>query len=130
MTITKQDRDLAVEAMWQGLADRWPGTRQDYDHLVSRYMVIPTRDQDQIIGGVLIHRNEIHVSYSRPPKTASMRVYIRVLLQGLLDQYGSVKTKVMTNNQRGIRFCQRLGFTITAQTPTVTQMQCLRCNYV
>lgn len=130
MRITKQDRDQAVEAMWQGLEHRWPGTRSDFDRMISQHIVIPTRDQDEIVGGVMIRGNEIHVSYSRAPRTASMRTYIKIIIQGLLDQYGLIRTRVMTNNLHGIKFCQRLGFEITKQTPTVTHMSCRRCHYV
>ena len=89
---------------------------------------IPVMESGQMIGAVMKKDNELHVGFVR--QGACIRDHIRRILGDVLSTYGSAVTMVRKSNERGLRFCERLGFERTHEENGVVFMKCLRCKYV
>lgn len=99
-----------------------------YAEAVKGYDVLPILEGQELIGGVLLKRNELHVGCIKKPK-ASARRYIREYLNKVLDIYGFAITSVQTQNSVGMRFCQRLGFVKVSEDNGICFLRCDRSNY-
>lgn len=121
-------REEAIRQIHAAIADRTTCTLEDYRRATIDWVVVPIQDKGQIVGGVLIRHNELHVAVTRTPD-ASSRSIIRRVLQHAVRTYGNAVTTVYQNNARGLKFCRRLGFEITWQDEEAIQLQCTRCNH-
>ena len=95
---------------------------------VKDFQVVPLTEQGEVIGGVLLKRNEIHVGCSSRPKGVA-RKYIRATLNSILKDYGHAVTSVQADNPAGLRFCERLGFVKYAEQNGTIWLRCDRSNY-
>lgn len=101
----------------------------EFQRQLTAWDVVPLKQADQIIGGVLVKGNELHVGYERRP-TASILRHIKATLGRLLADFGSATTVVDAANQKGLRFCLRLGFDVVERKDDKLYLKCLRCKYV
>jgi RimJ/RimL family protein N-acetyltransferase len=93
------------------------------------WSVVPLHEDGQIIGGVLIKENELHVGYGEKPR-ASIRPYIKEILGGVIGKYGFAMTTVQADNPAGLRFCERLGFVKLGEENGTIRLRCDRSNYL
>jgi len=125
--MTPQDRALIM--VYESVKHRLTIGMVEYLEALKDWEVIPLTEDGQVIGGVLLKGNEIHVGYGVKPKR-SIRAYIRAILGGVVDKYGWAVTQVREDNLAGLRFCERLGFVkFGAQNGTIL-LRCDRSNYV
>jgi hypothetical protein len=99
-----------------------------YEDAVKDWNVLPLIENNVVIGGVLIKDNEIHVGYGIKPKSTILP-YIKSILNKTIDKYGYVITSVMEENEVGLKFCKRLGFTRIGEENGTIKLRCDRSNY-
>lgn len=99
-----------------------------YENAVKDWDVLPLVENNKVIGGVLIKDNEIHVGYGVKPKSTILP-YIKSILNETINKYGHVTTSVMEENETGLRFCKRLGFTRIGEENGTIKLRCDRSNY-
>ena len=99
-----------------------------YEKAVKDWNVLPLIENNKVIGGVLIKDNEIHVGYGIKPKSTILP-YIKSILNETINKYGHVTTSVMEENETGLRFCKRLGFTRIGEENGTIKLRCDRSNY-
>jgi hypothetical protein len=99
-----------------------------YEYAVKDWDVLPLVENNIVIGGVLIKDNEIHVGYGVKPKSTILP-YIKSILNETINKYGHVTTSVMEENETGLRFCKRLGFTEIGEENGTIKLRCDRSNY-
>ena len=124
--MTPEDRALIM--VYESIKHRTTIGLVQYLEAVKDWDVIPLTEAGRVIGGVLQKGNEVHVGYGVKPK-ASIRGYIRNVLNGVITQHGYAVTQVQAENQAGLRFCERLGFVkLNAQNGRIL-LRCDRSNY-
>lgn len=123
------ERDAAIKLVYKSVSGRAPFALEDFMQMLKLWEVIPLHENGQIIGGVLLKENEVHVGYGEKPK-ASIRPYIKEILGGVIDKYGFAVTKVQAGNPRGLRFCERLGFVKIGEEGGTIRLRCDRSNYL
>jgi hypothetical protein len=99
-----------------------------YENAVKDWDVLPLVENNVVIGGVLIKGNEIHVGYGIKPKSTILP-YIKSTLNQIISKYGYAITSVMKENEAGLRFCKRLGFTRIGEENGTIKLRCDRSNY-
>jgi RimJ/RimL family protein N-acetyltransferase len=99
-----------------------------YENAVKDWNILPLVENSKVIGGVLIKDNEIHVGYGIKPKSTILP-YIKRILNETINQYGYVVTSVVSQNEAGLRFCKRLGFTRIGEENGTIKLRCDRSNY-
>ena len=125
--ITMSDR--AIESIYQSVKERLHLTFDEFKEALKDWDFVELTEQDQLIGAVMIKDNELHVGYSQKP-TASIRGHIKKTLSELIEKYGSAVTSVTKGNEKGLKFCKRIGFEIVGEDQGKIYMKCDRCNYV
>lgn len=120
------EREEAIEQIYAAISA--PCSVEQYRAAAKDWVVVPIRSGWEIVGGVLIRHNELHVAVTRTP-TASARALIRGILGRTIMLYGSAVTTVYPRNTAGLRFCLRLGFEVTWQDEEIIQMRCTRCRH-
>ena len=121
-------RDEALKSLYSSVAHRVGLPFDVFASALDSWQVIPLKQADTIIGGVIVKGNEIHVGYGIAP-TASIMPHIRTTLNALIQKHGFVVTKVCETNMRGLRFCKRLGFVETGRDSRTIHLRCNRSNY-
>lgn len=125
--MTPQDRALIM--VYESIKHRVSMGVVEYLEAVKDWDVVPLTSKGEVVGGVLLKGNEIHVGYGVKPK-GSIRAHIRATLKQVVDKYGYALTQVKAENHAGLRFCERLGFVkLSAQNGTIL-LRCDRSNYV
>jgi len=124
--MTPQDRALIM--IYESVKDRLNIGLVSYIEAVKDWDVVPLTEQGEIIGGVLLKSNEIHVGFGKKLK-ASGRRYIRMALNKTIDKYGFALTSVQPQNSVGLRFCERLGFVKVGESNEAILLRCDRSNY-
>lgn len=114
-------RDEAIKAMSDGVGAPLPSF-DDWE-------IVPLEENGEIIGGVMIKGNELHVAYKRRP-VRSIRAYIRQTLGRVLKSHECAVTTVRRTNINGINFCLRLGFRATEIKNGIWHMECSRTDHV
>jgi hypothetical protein len=114
--------------VYESIRNRIHITKDEYADLVKKFEIIPLKEENRVIGGILLDGNEIHVGYGKKPKL-SIRKDIRGIFNKLIDKLGFLETKVMENNESGIKFCKRLGFVALSKNNGIISMICVRSNY-
>lgn len=90
--------------------------------------VVPLSENGEVIGGVLLKRNELHVGCGKKPR-GSTKQYINQTLNVVIKQYGHAITTVQAENKIGLRFCERLGFVKVGEENGTIRLRCDRSNY-
>ena len=122
------DKNNALLMIYESIKHRTSLSSNEYIRLLLNWNVLPLIENSEVIGGVLIKNNEIHVGYGKAPKS-SIKPYIKSILNFLIDQYGFVVTAVQKENQKGLVFCKRLGFFETNESNGIIELRCNRSNY-
>jgi hypothetical protein len=121
-------QDYALIMVYESVKHRLSIGIVEYLEIVKDWNVIPLTESGRIIGGVLLKDNEIHVGYGIKPK-ASIRGYIRKILDEVIEKYGCALTQVQAENLAGLRFCERLGFVKLSAYNGKILLRCDRSNY-
>lgn len=121
-------RDEAIKMVYKSIKGRAPFDLQSFVEMLRTWDVIPLLEDGQVIGGVLSKGNELHVGYGEKPK-ASIRRYVKEILNQTIDKYGFAITTVQPQNSAGLRFCERLGFVKVGENHGAYMLRCDRSNY-
>ena len=124
--MTPEDRALIM--IYESVKHRLNIGVVAYLEAVKDWVVTPLTENGEVIGGVLSKGNELHVGYGKKPR-ASIKPYIRNILNSALEQHGHVITSVQAENKAGIRFCERLGFVKIGEENGTIRLRCDRSNY-
>lgn len=122
------DKNNALLMIYESIKHRVELSFDDYYHATKDWLVIPLIENEVVIGGVFVKNNELHVGYGKAPK-ASIKFYIKAILNSLIASYGFVITTVQKENKAGLRFCKRLGFFEVESTDNLIKLRCNRSNY-
>lgn len=124
--MTREERALIM--IYESVKHRLSMGLVEYIEALKDWDVVPLVSAGEVIGGVLLKGNEIHVGYGVKPK-GSIRAHIRATLRQVVDKYGCALTQVKAENHAGLRFCERLGFVkLSAHNGTIL-LRCDRSNY-
>jgi len=123
------ERDAAIKLVYKSVRGRAPFALEEFVQMLRLWSVVPLHEDGQVIGGVLIKENELHVGYGEKPR-ASIRPYIKEILGGVIGKYGFAMTTVQADNSAGLRFCERLGFVKLDEENGTIQLRCDRSNYL
>ncbi len=113
----------AQQALYRSIQHRTSLTMDEFLEGVCRFDLTPIEDAGEVIGAVMIDTNEIHIGMWRTPRTCQ-RSAIRRTLAALVARYGSARTAVKKDNQRGVAFCRRLGFKEVRRDEDGVYMEC------
>ena len=122
------DKNNALLMVYESIKHRTKLSAEGYKIAISGWDVLPLIENSEVIGGVLVKDNELHVGYGKAPK-ASIKPYIKSILNYLIDKYGFVVTAVQKENKKGLVFCKRLGFFETNENNGIIELRCNRSNY-
>ena len=120
---------IALELIYNSVKHRLTIDFDAFAASLAGWDIVPLSHSGEIIGGVLVKGNEIHVGYGVAPK-ASIRGHIKLTLVNLIARYGSAVTKVASSNSKGLRFCERLGFVKLAEQDGIVLLECNGSKYV
>lgn len=98
-----------------------------FENALKRWEIIPLMNGPELVGCFAVNGNEVHIAYA---KQVFIRRHIKTVFKPLIDSLGSFVTTVRESNQRGFKFCKRMGFTETRRENGIIYMQCERLNYV
>ena len=87
------ERDAALMSIYESVKSRMAFDFGEFQRQLTAWDVVPLTQADQIIGGVLVKGNELHVGYKRRP-TASILRHIKATLGRILADFGSATTVV------------------------------------
>lgn len=124
--MTPQDRALVM--VYESVKHRLTIGLVEYLEAAKDWDVVPVTELGQVIGGILLKGNEIHVGCGVKP-IGCIRAYIRSILGGVIDKYGCALTTVQAENLAGLRFCERLGFVKLSTNDGKILLRCDRSNY-
>lgn len=119
------------ECLYETTKGRLPPevTFEEYQKRLVGWEIIPLYEDKELIGTVIRHKNELHVGFIKQGNC--IRGYIRKIVGETLDKYGEVITSVRKDNDKGFKFCTRLGFKVIAEPiKGIVIMRLVRCKYV
>jgi hypothetical protein len=122
------DKNNALLMVYESIKHRTSLSANEYISAVLNWEVLPLIENSEVIGGVLVKQNEIHVGYGKTPKS-SIKQYIKSILNFMIEKYGFVVTTVQKENEKGLVFCKRLGFFETNEINGFIELRCNRSNY-
>lgn len=100
---------------------------EGFERVLKLWEIIPLVSGGELVGCFAVNGNEVHIAYA---KQVFIRHHIRSVFKPLLDKLGGFVTTVRESNQRGYKFCERMGFTEQRRESGIIYMQCERLNYV
>jgi hypothetical protein len=121
-------RQRALEMLYRSVRDRVSMSRDEFCKAFDGWQVIPLEQGGDLVGTLVERDGEVHVGYGGQP-SGSILKHIRGAFGALLKERGALHTKVIESNERGLRFCTRLGFKEMKRDNGVVFMRCERCNY-
>lgn len=121
-------REQALLALFEASKDRLHCSFHEFCIALHDWDAHPIMRGDQIIGALISKGNEVHLGYSVLPK-GSIRKDVREVFVPLLRKCGWFVTTVCEDNERGLRFCGRIGFEETKRENGIVYMRCERLNY-
>ena len=124
-----QHRDAALMMLFKSVQDRLTIDFLTFADALKEWEVVPLSQNSEIIGGVLIKENELHIGYGKQPK-GSILPHLKKTLQKVLQKYGFAVTSVEKSNIKGLNFCKRLGFVELSRDNVKILLRCDRSNYV
>lgn len=123
------DKDAALMMLFRSVQDRLTIDFLTFADALKEWEVVPLSQNDEIIGGVLIKENELHIGYGKQPK-GSILPHLKKTLQKVMEKYGFAVTSVEKSNIKGLNFCKRLGFVELSEDSVKILLRCDRSNYV
>ena len=122
-------KEEAVRCLYKSVEARLHGmTFAQFKRSINGWSISPVTDLGEVIGAVRIRGPEIHVGFSRRP-VSTIRRQIRKELGALVSKYGFAETKVISSNESGIKFCERLGFKKVNVSDGIVFLRCDRAKY-
>ena len=128
MSDMKTDRNQALEMLFLSVKDRFKFGFDVFADCFNDWQVIPLTQDKKIIGAVILKDSEVHIGYGEKPKGSILK-HLKQTLFDVIEKNGFAVTKVSEANEKGLRFCQRLGFFETERKDGNIHMKCERCNY-
>ena len=119
----------AIELLYNSVKERLPISFEQFADAMKDWELVELMQKDELVGVVMIKGNELHVGYKSVPK-ASIKKHINETLARLIKKFGFAVTTVQKTNERGLKFCKRLGFTVTDEKEGKIYMKCDRSKYV
>lgn len=119
----------AIELLYNSVKERLPVSFEQFAEAMKDWELVELMQKDELVGVVMIKGNELHVGYKSVPK-ASIKKHINETLARLIKKFGFAVTTVQKTNERGLKFCKRLGFTVTDEKEGKIYMKCDRSKYV
>lgn len=95
---------------------------------IKDWEIVPLVQNEKVIGAVMLKDSEIHVGYGEKP-VGSILKHIKQTLLNVIEKNGFAVTMVSEANQKGLKFCKRLGFVETENKNGNVYMKCERCSY-
>lgn len=123
------DKDAAMMMLFKSVENRLTIDFVMFSEALKDWEIVPLSQNEEIIGGVIIKDNELHIGYGKQPK-ASILPHLKKTLKKVLDKYGSAVTSVAKDNIKGLNFCKRLGFVELSEDSVKILLRCERSNYV
>ena len=119
----------AIELLYNSVKERLPISFEQFADAMKDWELVELMQKDELVGVVMIKGNELHVGYKSVPK-ASIKKHINETLAKLIKKFGFAVTTVQKTNERGLKFCKRLGFTVTDEKEGKIYMKCNGSKYV
>ena len=119
----------AIELLYNSVKERLPISFEQFADAMKDWELVELMQKDELVGVVMIKGNELHVGYKSVPK-ASIKKHINETLAKLIKKFGFAVTTVQKSNERGLKFCKRLGFIVTDEKEGKIYMKCDRSKYV
>ena len=119
----------AISMLYESVKHRVSCDIDTFEKALKEWEIVPLMQEDKVIGAVMLKENEIHVGYGMKP-LGSIKKHIQQTLNTIIKNYGYAVTYVDKTNQKGIKFCKRLGFIIGHEVGDKISMRCDRSNYV
>ena len=119
----------AIELLYNSVKERLPISFEQFAQALESWELVELMQKDELVGVVMIKGNELHVGYKEVPK-ASIKKHINETLSKLIKKFGFAVTTVQKSNERGLKFCKRLGFVVTDEKDDKIYMKCDRSKYV
>lgn len=123
------DKDAALMMLFKSVQNRLTIDFLTFADALKEWEIVPLSQNDEIIGGVLIKENELHIGYGKQPK-GSILPHLKKTLQKVMEKYGFAVTSVEKSNIKGLNFCKRLGFVELSEDSVKILLRCDRSNYV
>lgn len=123
------DKDAALMMLFKSVEDRLTIDFMTFSDALKEWEIVPLSQNNEIIGGVLIKANELHIGYGKQPK-GSILPHLKKTLQKVMQKYGFAVTSVAKSNIKGLNFCKRLGFVELSQDNAKILLRCDRSHYV
>ena len=122
-------RDIALKMVYESVKHRVTVSYEDYAAGLVGWDCLPLVEHGEVIGGVIVKLNELHIGYAVKPKTSSLRKHIKEILNRVIYKYGHAVTAVRKDNTAGVKFCERLGFYQYGELGNQLLLRCDRSNY-
>lgn len=122
-------RQDCIDLLFDSIKTRLSMSKDAYKAAIQDWDLIPLQQDKELVGVVMIKNNELHVGYKSTPKS-SIKKHINQTLAMLIEKFGFAVTTVQKSNERGLKFCKRLGFTVTNEKEGKIYMKCDRSKYV
>jgi len=119
----------AIELLYNSVKERLPISFEQFAEALKSWELVDVVQNNELIAVVMIKDNELHVGFKSVPK-ASVKKHINATLVKLIKKFGFAVTTVQKTNERGLKFCKRLGFTVTDEKEGKIYMKCDRSKYV
>jgi hypothetical protein len=123
------ERNVALMMLFKSVEHRLKIDAVTFQNSFDDWEVVPLKQNNEIIGGVLIKENELHIGYGKKPK-ASILPHLKQTLQKVMKKYGFAVTSVEKNKFEGLNFCKRIGFVELSHDRVKLLLRCYRSRYV
>jgi hypothetical protein len=123
-----EEKLCALMLLYESVKTRLNMPFDNFTQSLKDWSVVPLKQQGKIIGAVIAKENELHIGYGEKP-TASILRHLRDTLVKTINTFGFAITVVDSKNEKGLTFCQRLGFVKTKVDGGLVYLKCTRCNY-
>lgn len=118
------------ECLYESAKDKLPPgtTLAHYEKLLKGWEIIPIYEGSELIGTAIRKDTELHVGFVK--QGHCIRKDIKRTIGTILKEEGFVTTIVRSNNLKGLRFCERLGFEREWEQDGLIFLKLTRCKYV
>lgn len=119
----------AIELLYNSVKERLPVTFEQFTNAMKDWELVELMQKDELVGVVMVKSNEVHIAYKSAPR-ASIKKHLNQTLGKVIKKFGFAVTAVQQTNERGLKFCKRLGFTVIDEKEGKIYMKCDRSKYV
>ena len=116
------------QCLYESVKDRIPYSFEEFEKRIKGWQLYPVYEGEELIGCAARYSSEVHLGLIKHNKF--IRKVLREVLGTVLREHGHAFTLVDSNNEKGIRFCERLGFEVQRVIDGVILMKCIRSRYV